>query len=293
MERKILGSYYGEEYAKIDYFTGNTSMYYKTMLGYGLDNSYSSLFPDIGDDDPENSFSNVPYEKGAQFMYYIESIIGETAMQSMLRAYMTYFHQQAIDQEEFKAWYDGWIMGYFPNNGTDIIKLTMWDIWVLEPGLGPVQIDVATTALEDAEALALEYIELNTTATPLGFSDYNEYYNQQRVAFIHKLENIEGVTADLLAYIDNDLTIIESTNPEIKTEWYILGINKGYKPVLDLAFTWVGEQGRWIYSVPIYRALINSGRCNLALEWFNKYENFYNSYPRRSISVALEACTEE
>jgi leukotriene-A4 hydrolase len=56
MERKVLSVLRGENFEKIDYFTGNTSMYFGDMLSYGLDDSYSSVFPDIGDDDPENSF---------------------------------------------------------------------------------------------------------------------------------------------------------------------------------------------------------------------------------------------
>jgi leukotriene-A4 hydrolase len=59
MERKTLEQLRGVDFAKIEYYNGNI-----TLLGdieyYGYDNSYSSLFPDIGDDDPENSFSYLP-----------------------------------------------------------------------------------------------------------------------------------------------------------------------------------------------------------------------------------------
>ncbi|CAB9527136.1 Leukotriene A-4 hydrolase [Seminavis robusta] len=293
MERKILGSYYGEEFAKIDYSTGNTSMYYDDMVGhYGLNNTYSSLFPDIGDDDPENSFSGVPYEKGSQFMYYIESFLGQQAMQTMLRAYIRQFTQQAIDQEEFQQWYYGWLEQTFPENATKLIELSLWDTWVFEPGLGPVQIDVATTALEDADALALEYIELNTTSSPLSFSDYNEFYPKQQLAFIQKLANSEGVTVNLVEYVDNDLAITESSNPSVKTEWYILGIKVGYDAVLDPAYVWLGEQGRTAYCTPIYRALIDSGRCDLAAEWFQDYRASYNTYVVGGVTRALEACKE-
>jgi leukotriene-A4 hydrolase len=46
MERKIMEEMYGEEYVKIEYFNGNTTMYFDDMVGYyGVNNSYSSLFP--------------------------------------------------------------------------------------------------------------------------------------------------------------------------------------------------------------------------------------------------------
>lgn len=46
MERKIFEELYGSDYTMIEYFNGNTSMYYDDMLGYyGLNSTYSSLFP--------------------------------------------------------------------------------------------------------------------------------------------------------------------------------------------------------------------------------------------------------
>jgi leukotriene-A4 hydrolase len=295
MERKILGSYYGEEFAKIDYFTGNTSMYFDDMVDYyGLNNSYSSLYPDVKDDDPENAFSGVPYEKGGQFMYYIESFLGEIAMQAMLRAYIRHFSQQAIDQEDFQQWYYGWLNETFPNNSTKLIEMTMWDVWIFEPGLGPVQIDVATTALDEAEALALEYLELNASASPSMFLDFNDFFSSQKVAFIQKLATSEGVTANLAAYIDNDLALIESRDPSVKTEWYILGIKIGYDAVLDPAYVWLGEQGRYAYCTSIYRALIDNDHCDLATEWFRDYNATYNSYVVHSATKALtEGCGDK
>lgn len=45
------------------------------MEVFGYDNSYSSLQPDIGYDNPDNMFSTVPYEKGYFFLTYLASLI--------------------------------------------------------------------------------------------------------------------------------------------------------------------------------------------------------------------------
>jgi leukotriene-A4 hydrolase len=44
-------------------YLGNISMY-NDIVNYGFNNSYSSLYPVINDDKPDNSFSEIPYEKG-------------------------------------------------------------------------------------------------------------------------------------------------------------------------------------------------------------------------------------
>jgi leukotriene-A4 hydrolase len=58
------------------------------MMGYGYWNSYSSLHPNIRDDLPDNSFSEIPYEKGFQLLWYIQTLIGEAKMNPMLDSYI-------------------------------------------------------------------------------------------------------------------------------------------------------------------------------------------------------------
>lgn len=62
-ERKVSGKLHGVDFAKVEALLGNTSMY-NAMMDYGMDNVYSSLHPTLDGDSPDDSFSEVPYEKG-------------------------------------------------------------------------------------------------------------------------------------------------------------------------------------------------------------------------------------
>jgi leukotriene-A4 hydrolase len=112
MARKIVALLRGVNASKVDYYISNTTMYLD-MLDYGLNNSYSSLFPDIREDDPENSFSSVAYDKGAQFAYYIETLLGEEMMQTLLRHYLATFTQSAVNATDFKILYEDFCVGSF------------------------------------------------------------------------------------------------------------------------------------------------------------------------------------
>ena len=59
MERKVTTALRGINYTKVQYYIGNNSLFLD-MEDYGLDNPYSSLFSDIGEADPEDSFSLLP-----------------------------------------------------------------------------------------------------------------------------------------------------------------------------------------------------------------------------------------
>ena len=76
IERHVSGQIHGEDFSKVAAQLGATSMW-QDMENYGLDNTYASLHPVLNGDNPDNSFSEVPYEKGFQLLYFMESIIGK------------------------------------------------------------------------------------------------------------------------------------------------------------------------------------------------------------------------
>jgi len=79
-ERKISGQIHGKDFPMVDAFLGNISAW-EAMQDKGLTNTYASLYPVVNDDLPDNSFTEIPYEKGFQFLYFIETLIGENNMQ--------------------------------------------------------------------------------------------------------------------------------------------------------------------------------------------------------------------
>jgi len=64
LERKISKILNGDAYVKMDGRNGNSSMY-NAMLGYGLTDKFSSLTPRAGNQNPDDAFSSIPYEKGS------------------------------------------------------------------------------------------------------------------------------------------------------------------------------------------------------------------------------------
>jgi len=79
-ERKATAMMHDKDFSKVAAFLGNISAY-QSMVGYGMNNSYSSLFPNVKNALPDDSFSTIPYEKGFQLLYYIESLLGEQKME--------------------------------------------------------------------------------------------------------------------------------------------------------------------------------------------------------------------
>lgn len=62
-ERKVSGQIHGADFALREAFLGNVSLFIDIET-FGETNSYSSLYPVLNGASPDDSFSNVPYEKG-------------------------------------------------------------------------------------------------------------------------------------------------------------------------------------------------------------------------------------
>lgn len=69
-ERHVSGILYGEGFAKVEAQLGNNSLW-ADMNNFGLDSSYASIHPVLKGDNPDNSFSEVCYEKGFQMLWYM------------------------------------------------------------------------------------------------------------------------------------------------------------------------------------------------------------------------------
>ena len=75
-ERKISRTMHGDLFYRVSSLVGNASMF-TAMQGYGLDDSFSSLTPRLHGRHPDDAFSKVPYEKGFQFLTFLEGLVGE------------------------------------------------------------------------------------------------------------------------------------------------------------------------------------------------------------------------
>ena len=130
------------------------------MLGYGYFSSYSSLNPRIRGDHPDNSFSEIPYEKGFQLLHYIESLIGESQMKELLNEWVLENTYQSRKWNDFRDKYESFVDKEFSKSEARQLKLKVdWVSWIFYGGLAPVHQDFTTKLLNESIALADGYIE--------------------------------------------------------------------------------------------------------------------------------------
>lgn len=63
---------------------------------------FTHLYPDVRASSPDESFSTVPYEKGYNLLYWLESIIGQDKFQLILRKHVDTFKYKTATAEKFR-----------------------------------------------------------------------------------------------------------------------------------------------------------------------------------------------
>jgi len=219
-ERHVSGGLHGAEFAQVEAYLGNKSLF-TDMENYGMNNSYSSLHPNLHGPkagSPDDAFSEVPYEKGFQFLYYLQSLVNETNFQEFLRTYINQHAQTSITVENMRYTWDIWVEATF--NETEqmrILKAVDWKAWIMTPGPPPVQLNFSTKAGDEAIALADEYIKLAGKKSPDDYMNYTKYYSNLKVIFLERLASQQkNLTLEILEKVDADLNLTTTLDPECK-----------------------------------------------------------------------------
>jgi leukotriene-A4 hydrolase len=121
------------------------------MIDYGLTNNYSSLFPQVGMNLPDDAFSTVPYEKGFQLLYHMESLIGDDNMQALLRGWIDEYKQKSVNYTVFGEQITKFLAAnYDEATAAQIATDLHYEEWVTQPGLPPVTLDFTTVQLNES-----------------------------------------------------------------------------------------------------------------------------------------------
>lgn len=250
------------------------------MLNYGLDSVYSSLHPTLKGDSPDAAFSTVPYEKGFQFLTFLESLIGEDSFQTFLQGYILDHSQTSVETNQFrKAWED--YVGATVNQSevNRILAQVDWGTWMYAPGLPPQgHLNFSSENITKASDMADAYIAGAGQTSPDNKDDFiNNYYSNLQVIFVERLSaRFNETTTDILTRIDGDFNLTGTADPEIKQRWFPLGIKKSYAPVTEPAHNFVSSQGRLKYLNPIYLALLDAGQRATAVSYYCESKDFYH-----------------
>ena len=285
-ERKVDTFFFGESASKISAKLENETMYYN-MVDLGMDSNYTSLNPQMNGNHPDASMTSVPYEKGYQFLTYLEKLITADKMQEFLRTYIKKFQGKSIKTDEFKSHFTGFVMTTFDSQTSQkILSLIDFNKWINGTGLPPVRIDLETIQYRDTIALADSF--LANSPDPQAKDKYSKLsVNLKGLFYSHFLNNMGRVTKEIIASVEATLTSSAEINPEVIYRWLQVAIKSGFMASpFDSANNFVSKYGRMKMIIPVYQAMVAVDAAK-AKEIYAAHKDFYHPIARQQIESIL------
>eukprot|EP01114_Cavostelium_apophysatum_P016677 TRINITY_DN4794_c0_g1_i1.p1 TRINITY_DN4794_c0_g1~~TRINITY_DN4794_c0_g1_i1.p1 ORF type:complete len:601 (+),score=152.57 TRINITY_DN4794_c0_g1_i1:41-1843(+) len=281
-ERKIVGVMRGEPMRHFSAIIGEQALK-ESIKQFGETNPLTNLIPNLKDIDPDDAFSSVPYEKGFNFLFYLETLVGEPSVfAGFMKSYIQHYKYQSVTSEDFKRYF----LDYFKNADQSKLATIDWEKWFNTPGMPIVQNQFDQTVAKQSEELAQKWIAGGQGTSA---EDIKNWRAGQTVVFLDRLDAAAPLPKETLQKLDSTYNFTGSKNAEIRFRWYKLGAQSEYEAILPQALSFLKEQGRMKFVRPLYRALFKSkfGK-DAVVQTFKENRNIYHGIAQKMVAKDLE-----
>lgn len=288
LERRIQASIHGDDawrdFSAIIGWKALTDSIHQ----FGEEAEFTKLIIDLKGKDPDDAFSSIPYEKGFNFLYYIEKLIGKESFDKFIPYYFTKWKGKSLDSYDFKAT----LLDFFEKDDKASSKLKEidWDTWFYKPGFPPKP-DFDETLAKGMYELADKWESLSHQGTKFKPSDQDMkgVAANQKVVFLERLLLTKNLlSAPYVVLMGNLYGFKDTRNVEVSSRYYQLAMQSGDLTILDSVADLLGKVGRMKFVRPLYRGLLKCDK-KLAEETFQKHKDFYHPICRQMVEKLLSA----
>ncbi|XAR56104.1 Leukotriene-A(4) hydrolase [Bertholletia excelsa] len=216
--------------------------------------------------DPDNVYSEVPYEKGFQFLWRIERQIGRPAFDEFLKKYIATFKFQSIDTDMF--------LNFLKENVPGIENEVDLKLWTEGTGIPSDAMEPVSTIYKNIVSIANE---LKLGRMPRE-DEVAEWQGQEWELYLENLPR--SIEASQLLALDARYRLAESKDYEVKVAFLQLAISSGCRDYYGEVEKTLKGVGRMRYLRPLYSVLVQGNAKEeekvLAKRLFSEACDFYH-----------------
>ncbi|RHZ82002.1 hypothetical protein Glove_115g18 [Diversispora epigaea] len=291
IERKILGRLHGEKASEF-----NAIMGFKLLeedIDHFKDNpSFTVLVPKLQGIDPDDCFSTVPYEKGFNFLYHIQKVIGGPEyFEPYMKAYVQEFAGKSITTDDWKNYLYSYVEKHYGIEKKALLDTIKWEDWLHSPGMPPVMNKFDQTFAKACKDLAQRWDDAQKTEKYDEFSsiDIANFNPIQKMVFLDHLCEYPVFNHSAIEALNKIYGFTAVLNSEIKFRWQKFCLRSEYEPIFPYVVKFLIAQGRMKYVRPLYR-LLNQAKngSELAKKTFIENKSLYHPIAAAMIEKDLE-----
>ncbi|THV01236.1 hypothetical protein K435DRAFT_963588 [Dendrothele bispora CBS 962.96] len=301
MERLLLQVIHSPAHRGFSYSIGYKGLV-DDLAQYNNRPKYQRLLVDFEKgEDPDDAYSRVPYDKGANLILHIERTLGGLdVFLPYVRDYVETFMGKSITTQQWKAH----LYGYYTKNGGEekvkALDSIDWNAWFYGEGTSlPVTMEYDTSLAKAAYDLAARWDASRASdVSRLDFkeSDLDGFDSNQKVAFLEKLQSYDHLPSSHVEYLASLYKVSSTHNAEIRLRFYQLSLAD---PSTPAAHKYAEEAANWIigngtgmvigrmkFCRDVFRAIYGVDQ-KLAVDTFMKEKNSFHPIARRMIEKDL------
>ena len=217
--------------------------------------------------DPDEVFSNIPYEKGSLFLYELEQKVGRENFDKFLMDYFNNFAFQSITTEDFLKYLDETLLKQYP----DKLSRERINQWVFEPGIPEGAPHPQSDAFSKIDPVRQQWLDGKIKASDI---DTKGWTFHQWKYFLDGMP--EKLTEEQLKELDSTFKLTESKNNEVAFSWLMIAVRNNYAPANARLEEFLVGIGRNKFVRPLYRAMMENGMEDEAKRIFEKAKPGYH-----------------
>lgn len=254
-----------------------------------LDESMTSLVLQLGDDDPDESYSSVPYDKGFFLLYNLEMLVGQNTFLELVTAYLKKFAYGTVTSDEFKDF----VIGFWKDTNAEAyekMKSFDWDLWLHGYGMPPLP-SFDKLLAEESEGLAKQWMHFDQNGGDPPTVEIYGWAANRTICFLDSLLQEMGddkLKLDTIRQMKNAYSFHKSNNAEILFRFCMIAVQSDDEDILPIVARFITSQGRMKYVRPLYRAMFESKMARaLAVETFIKHKDFYHPIAAKMVAFDM------
>ncbi|TFY77753.1 hypothetical protein EWM64_g6259 [Hericium alpestre] len=233
-------------------------------------------------EDPDEAYSTVPYEKGANFLLHIEQKLGGLdVFLPYVKDYVKTFMGKSITTDQWKAH----LFTYYEKNGskaqTEALNEIDWKAWLYGDGVElPVKMEydmsLATPPYNLAQRWDASRSMSEAEKLPFAESDVQDFNANQKVVFLERLSSFVPLPSSHISHLGSLYRVSTSTNAEIRMRFYDIALQDPLSPAAKL---FAKDALRWVVASKVDPAL--------AKEYFARSKDAFHPIARKIIEKDL------
>ena len=275
-ERRIMERVYGKDQADMEAVLGYQSLQKELRE---LPPADTILKVDLKGRDPDDGFTDIPYEKGRLLLLWLEQQFSRPRFDAFLRNYFATHAFSSITTESFIA--D--LSRELAKKPSSKVNMAQVKQWIYAPGLPSFAPEPHSRILSSLKTLIPAFAANTTDASALRAEHWSTH---QWLYFLNNLP--VGINRKQLAKLDAVYALSQRKNSEIAHSWFLLALAHDYKPALAGLRDYMLRIGRIKLIRPLYQSLMKHGRARQAHEIYAAARGGYHPMTRRAIEAVID-----